>query len=81
MPSPPPRVWTTASAAVQGDTAEGSAFLPHLEVFSASALSGTQIRWFVERRIALGAPLKAVWLDNDEDVSVEASLQSSMFPS
>jgi hypothetical protein len=80
LPSPPRAVWTDAAAAdaeASRDRPERDVFLPSLEAFSASALSGTQIRWFVQRRIDLGVPLKAVWLDDDEDVSDEASLELS----
>jgi hypothetical protein len=71
VPSPPLDVWVEAAEnpAYTGDASatpvDPVSFLPKLEVFSASGLTGPQVIFFVTRRRQMGVPLKEVWLDDD----------------
>jgi hypothetical protein len=74
VPPPPKDVWVDAAAQSvpkEGGRATSAPFMPKLEAFTATGLSGRQICWFVERRKELGVPLKEVFVEADGDISKE----------
>jgi hypothetical protein len=73
---PEDTVWTAAASALAPElqspgAARTGSYCPRLESFTCSGLSGYLVRWLVERRRAMGVPLKSVMIDQDDDVTDE----------
>jgi hypothetical protein len=76
MPSPPESEWTVAATRplAIGDSStavQPAPFLPKLENLYLSGLTGTQVKFFVQRRKDMGVPLKELWLDEDSELLPE----------
>jgi hypothetical protein len=71
IPSPPVHVWSTAASRPPENQDSTSSvvdtvpLLPKLESISVSGLTAPQVRFFVERRKAMGVPLREMWVDED----------------